>query len=115
MFFTSLLLLSTLQAELPPIPPPAPSSLYDITAKTIDKGQILLGAYEGRVLMIVDITPKGPLAAQLLELEEIYNLYGDQGFSVLAFPTNDFAGAEILSTEEIKALCYDLFKITYPL
>lgn len=46
--------------------------------------------FGGKVALIVNTATASPRAAQLRDLESLYKKYKDQGFVVLAFPSNDF-------------------------
>ena len=48
-------------------------------------------------------------------LEKLYNEYKDSGFSVLAFPCNQFGAQEPGSTADIVDFCTTRFQTTFPL
>ena len=48
-------------------------------------------------------------------LEKLYQDHKDAGFSVLAFPCNQFGAQEPGSTEEIVEFCETRFKTSFPL
>src|SRR6185437_14515806 len=70
------------------------SSLYDIPLKDIDGKPTSLAAYKGKVLLIVNVASKCGNTPQYAALEAMQKKYESQGFTVLGFPCNDFAGQE---------------------
>ncbi|OEL27688.1 putative phospholipid hydroperoxide glutathione peroxidase 6, mitochondrial, partial [Dichanthelium oligosanthes] len=49
------------------------------------------------------------------ELGQLYDMYKDQGFEILAFPCNQFAGQEPGTNEEIVQFVCTRFKAKYPI
>jgi len=90
-------------------------SLQDIPIKDIEGKETSLKAYQGKVLLIVNVASKCGLTPQYQALEAIYEKYKDQGFTVLAFPCNQFNGQEPGTKEEIKQFCSSKYGVTFPL
>jgi glutathione peroxidase len=80
-------------------------SIHDIAVKDIDGKDASLGAYKGKVLLIVNVASKCGYTPQYQGLETIYEKYKDKGFVVLGFPCNQFGQQEPGSNEEIKQFC----------
>ncbi|MEW6130321.1 MAG: glutathione peroxidase [Acidobacteriota bacterium] len=95
--------------------PPAYSSIYDFTMKSIDNKDIKLDAYKGKVVMIVNVASKCGYTPQYEGLQKIYNKYKDQGFVILGFPANNFMGQEPGTNEEIKEFCSLNYGVTFPM
>ena len=74
-----------------------------------------LGAFQGKVLLIVNVASHCGFTKQYAGLQELQNLYGPKGFQILGFPCNDFGGQEPGSLEEIKTFCSSTYKVTFPL
>jgi glutathione peroxidase len=91
------------------------ATLHDFTMKTIDGQQKSLGDYRGQVVLVVNVASKCGLTPQYKALEELYEEYKDEGFSVLGFPCNDFAGQEPGTEEEIKSFCSTQYDVSFPL
>ena len=66
------------------------TSLYDFTMEDIDGKPVNLGAYKGKVLLLVNTASLCGNTPQYSDLERVYEQYRDQGFEVLAFPANNF-------------------------
>jgi len=90
-------------------------SIYDIPVKDIDGKDTNLGAYKGKVLLIVNVASKCGNTKQYTQLEEIYRKHTDQGLVVLGFPCNQFGKQEPGTNEEIKEFCSSTYNVTFPL
>jgi glutathione peroxidase len=93
----------------------APMSVHDFTVKRIDGSDVSLSQYKGKALLIVNTASQCGYTPQYKGLEALYRQYKDQGFEVLAFPSNDFGAQEPGSNEEIKKFCELKYKTTFPL
>lgn len=76
-------------------------SIYSIPVKTIESQSVNLEKYKGSVLLVVNVASQCGLTKQYEGLENLYKTYQQQGFEVLGFPSNEFAGQEPGSDEEI--------------
>ncbi len=91
------------------------SDLQSIPLKDIDGKDTSLKAYEGKVLLVVNVASKCGLTPQYKALQELQDKYKDKGFTVLAFPCNDFGAQEPGSMEEIKTFCTNRYHVTFPI
>lgn len=90
-------------------------SLYDIPLKDIDGKDTSLKAYQGKVLLVVNVASKCGYTPQYEALEAIQKQYQAKGFTVLGFPCNDFGSQEPGTAEEIKQFCSSKYDVTFPL
>lgn len=90
-------------------------SIYDISVKDIYGEEFLLEKYKDNVILIVNTASDWGLKIQFGELEELYEKYKDQGFVVLAFPSNQFNNQEPLTNDEIKKVYPEQFNVQYPI
>ncbi len=90
-------------------------SLYDIPLKDIDGKDTSLKAYQGKVLLIVNVASKCGFTPQYAGLQAIQKKYEGQGFTVLGFPCNDFLQQEPGTAAEIKEFCSSTYSVTFPL
>jgi len=91
------------------------SEIFDIAVRTIDGRDITLSEYRGKVLLIVNTASKCGFTPQYAGLEQLYKRYKDQGFVVLGFPCNQFAGQEPGSEAEIASFCSLNYGVTFPM
>lgn len=78
---------------------------------TVNLGQ----AYGGRVLLVVNTASKCGFTPQYEGLEALHAKYGERGFAVLGFPSNDFMGQEPGSEEEIQEFCTLTYGVKFPM
>ena len=74
-----------------------------------------LSAFEGQALLIVNTASKCGFTPQYNGLQELQEKFKDSGFSVLAFPCNQFGGQEPGSSEEIQEFCTVNYGINFPI
>lgn len=91
------------------------TDLQTIPLKTIDGQDSSLGAFAGKVLLVVNTASKCGLTPQYEGLESLYTKYKDDGFAVLGFPANNFAGQEPGSDAEIQSFCTTSFSVDFPM
>ncbi|MFB7377043.1 glutathione peroxidase [Kitasatospora purpeofusca] len=90
-------------------------SLYDIPLRTLTGEAASLGDYKGKALLIVNVASKCGLTPQYAGLERLQERYAERGFTVLGFPSNQFAGQEPGSADEIQTFCSTTYGVTFPL
>jgi glutathione peroxidase len=91
------------------------SSTHDFTVTTADGAKLSLEAYQGRVLLIVNVASKCGLTPQYEGLEALYRDDKDRGLEVLGFPCNQFGGQEPGTDAEIQDFCTSTFDVTFPI
>ena len=74
----------------------------------------LCETYADKVILIVNTACKCVFTPQFKELEHLYNTYGDRGFVVLGFPSNDFGDLELRSEKRIQKFCRD-YGVHFPM
>jgi glutathione peroxidase len=89
-------------------------SVYDYSAKTLDGQNVSLADYRGQVLLIVNTASKCGFTPQYEGLEALYKAHKDRGFTVLAFPCNQFGAQEPGNAEEIANFCSLTYDVTFP-
>lgn len=89
-------------------------SLTDIPLTTIDGGSTSLADYDGQVILIVNVASRCGLAPQYEKLEALQKTYGDRGFTVIGFPSNQFL-QELSTTDAIKEYCSTTWGVTFPM
>jgi glutathione peroxidase len=92
------------------------TSLTSIPIATIDGDTTTLAdpKFAGKVLLVVNVASRCGLAPQYEKLEELQKTYGDRGFTVLGFPSNQFL-QELGSEDAIKEYCSMTWGVTFPM
>ncbi len=90
------------------------TTLVDIPLTTIDGAATSLSEYRDKVLLIVNVASRCGLSPQYEKLEELQKTYGDRGFTVLGFPSNQFL-QELSDTDDIKEYCSLTWGVTFPM
>ncbi len=89
-------------------------SIYDYSAKTLDGQDVSLADYRGQVLLIVNTASKCGFTPQYEGLEALYKAHKDRGFTVLAFPCNQFGAQEPGDAAEIANFCSLTYDVSFP-
>lgn len=89
-------------------------SIYDYSAKSLDGQDVNLADYRGQVLLIVNTASKCGFTPQYEGLEALYKAYKDRGFTVLAFPCNQFGAQEPGDAAEIANFCSLTYDVSFP-
>ena len=74
-----------------------------------------LGSFAGQVLLIVTVASRCGFTRQYAGLQALQEAYGPQGFSVIAFPCNDFGAQEPGSLAEIQQFCSTTYGANFEL
>ncbi len=86
-----------------------------VVVKTANGADKSLGAYQGQVLLIVNVASRCGFTKQYGGLQALQNKYGDKGFQVLGFPCNDFGGQEPGTLDEIQNFCSTTYQASFTL
>jgi len=92
--------------------------MTDITAIPVtaaDGSPTDLSAYQGKVLLVVNVASKCGFTPQYEGLEALHRRYSGKGFEVLGFPCNQFGAQEPGDAEEIANFCSLTYEVTFPL
>ena len=90
------------------------TTINEIPLTTINGETTSLADYSGKVLLVVNVASRCGLAPQYAQLEELQKTYGDRGFTVLGFPSNQFL-QELGSEDAIKEYCSTTWGVTFPM
>lgn len=85
---------------------------YELTL--LDGTKTSFGAYDGQVVLVVNTASRCGFTPQYEGLEELYRTFKDSGFTVLAFPCNQFGGQEPLDGGEIQKFLDCNYTVTFP-
>jgi glutathione peroxidase len=90
-------------------------NVADVVVTTANGAPQRLGELAGQVLLIVNVASRCGFTAQYEGLQKLQETFGERGFSVLAFPCNDFGAQEPGELDEIKTFCSTNYGVTFPL
>ena len=89
--------------------------LATIPVTTITGDETTFGELsEGRLALVVNVASRCGLTPQYEQLETLQKAYGDQGFTVLGFPSNQFL-QELGSESDIADYCSLTWGVTFPM
>jgi len=78
-------------------------------------GSLPAERFDGNVVLVVNVASKCGLTPQYEGLERLQQRYGDRGFTVLGVPSNQFAGQEPGTAEEIQTFCSMTYGTSFPM
>jgi glutathione peroxidase len=90
-------------------------SIYQFHANTIDGADQSLESYRDQVLLVVNVASKCGFTPQYTGLEALYRKLHPSGFSILAFPCDQFGRQEPGNETEIKLFCSLTYDVTFPM
>jgi glutathione peroxidase len=88
---------------------------YAFTFKGLDGDDILLSAYAGHPLLVVNTASQCGYTPQYAGLQQLWTRYRDRGLVVLGVPSNDFGGQEPGGKSEIHATAQGTYHVTFPI
>lgn len=88
--------------------------LSSVAVTTIDGEETTLASYADKVVLVVNVASRCGLAPQYEKLEQLQKTYGDAGFTVLGFPSNQFL-QELGKNDAIKEYCSTTWGVTFPM
>jgi len=91
------------------------NDIYSLNVTDISGNEQALSHWRGQVLLIVNTASQCGFTPQYQALQKIHQQYQAQGFSVLAFPCNQFGAQEPADNAEIQAFCQTHFQVSFPL
>lgn len=91
------------------------NTIYKFKAKLLSGKDKNLADFKDKVLLIVNTASGCGFTPQLKELQELRAAYGDKGFEILGFPSNDFGNQEPLESEAINDFCEVNYGVQFPM
>ncbi len=90
-------------------------SFYLLKTTTLQGKPADLGAYAGKVTLVVNVASACGYTPQYKGLQALRTELSAKGFEVLGFPSNEFGGQEPGSAEEIQTFCERNYGVTFPM
>ncbi len=102
-------------AAAPPLNPSDTASAYQFAFTGLWTDRLPLTAFENEVVLVVNTASRCGFTPQYEGLQQIYSEYHDQGFEIVGVPSNNFAGQEPGSAQEIQDFCSLNYGVTFPM
>jgi glutathione peroxidase len=90
-------------------------SIYELELPRLNGKPESLSAYDGKVVLAVNVASKCGFTPQYAGLQALQDRYADRGLVVLGFPCNQFFSQEPGSAEQIQEFCSINYGVTFPL
>nr|WP_304621451.1 glutathione peroxidase [Roseomonas sp. 18066] len=90
------------------------TDLFELPLVLGDGTTTTLQPWRGQVLLVVNTASRCGFTPQYEGLQALQQALGPRGFSVLAFPCNQFRGQEPGTDAEIGAFCASRFSVSFP-
>jgi glutathione peroxidase len=93
----------------------AGAHVYKHSMETIEGEEVALSAFEGKVLMLVNVASKCGLTPQYEALTELHDKYHEKGLVIIGVPANNFGAQEPGTNLEILEFCTANFGVEFPM
>jgi len=90
-------------------------TIHDFTVTTLEGEEFDMATLEGKKVLIVNTASKCGLTPQYKGLQELFEKYGGNDFTIIGFPANNFLKQEPGSNSDIRAFCTSNYGITFPM
>jgi glutathione peroxidase len=88
-------------------------SIHSFKAKTIEGTDFDFASLKGKKVLIVNTASECGLTPQYKQLEELYEKYKNNNFTIIGFPANNFGAQEPGSNAQIKEFCTKNYGVTF--
>jgi len=92
-----------------------PLNFYDYLAKKPNGDIVSMQTYEGKVTLIVNTANQCQFTYQFEDLQKLYAKYKNQGFTVLGFPSNQFANQNPENSLQTASQCQLNYGVEFPM
>jgi glutathione peroxidase len=90
------------------------TTLDTIPLTTLRGESTTFGEYADKVVLVVNVASRCGLAPQYEKLEALQKKYGERGFTVVGFPSNQFL-QELGTADAISDYCSATWGVTFPM
>lgn len=90
-------------------------SVYDFSVEKPGGTLQSMKEYEGSVVVVVNTASKCGFTDQFKELQQLYEEYRENGFTILGFPSDNFMNQEFDSIEETLSFCERNYGVSFPM
>ncbi len=89
-------------------------NLFFFLVKSRRRNFNFLDKYKGQVVLVVNVASKCGFTPQYKGLEDLYEKYKEQGFTIVGFPCNQFGSQEPGTNQEIQQFCELNYGVKFP-
>lgn len=90
-------------------------SIHQFKVKDINGNAFDFASLKGKKIMLVNTASECGLTPQYEDLQELYNTYKDDNFTIIGFPANNFGAQEPGTNTEIASFCKLNYGVTFPM
>ena len=94
---------------------PVRHSIHQFKVEMLEGGTFDFSTLKGKKILVVNTASKCGLTPQYKQLQELYDKYGNDNFTIIGFPANDFLSQETGSNSEIGEFCSRNYGVTFPM
>lgn len=91
------------------------NEFHQFRAESLGGQPVDLGAYQGKVVLVVNTASQCGFTPQYAGLEALYRKYQDQGLVILGFPCNQFGQQEPGDAQDIAQTCQIHYGVSFPM
>ena len=91
------------------------TTLNDFSIQSLQNDGDVIADLNGKVVLAVNVASKCGLTPQYAGLQELYAELGEQGFTVVGFPCNQFGAQEPGTPDEIAEFCSTTYEVSFPI
>ncbi len=90
-------------------------SFYDFKVTDINGKEFDFSALKGKRVLVVNTASECGYTPQYKQLQELYEKFGGETFTIIGFPANNFGGQEPGSDQEIASFCEKNYGVSFPM
>jgi glutathione peroxidase len=90
-------------------------SFHDFKVEDLEGNTFDFSSLKGKKVIVVNTASKCGHTPQYGQLQKLYETYGDEEFTIIGFPANNFGEQEPGSNEEIALFCERNYGVTFPM
>ena len=90
-------------------------TIHQFTVKDIAGNDFNLADLKGKKVLIVNTASECGLTPQYEQLQDVYETFKDQNFTIVGFPANNFGAQEPGSDQQIAKFCKANYGVTFPM
>ena len=91
------------------------NNLHEFSAVSLEGKPVRLGAFRGKVALVVNTASQCGFTPQYAGLEQLHKAFHEKGFYVLGFPCNQFGKQEPGDAADIRSFCQKNYGVSFPM